>query len=342
MSPHDAVHRPPVRPVRLLIVGAGVWPSRLRKALLHVGEDVAAPLEIRAIGPGELLPWLIRGGRDRVDVAIRLGLRPGASTKRGLAFDLLWWVGRTWHRWGREVFYWVGTDVYKAMEQRGTVAERRVAGAARRARHLAAAPWLCEELVNLGVEASLAYFPLVPRTLEVEPLPEGPPLRLVSYVPQDRWEFYGGDAMLQALEALGPAAQLILAGGVPDIVRELPPNVYALGQVEDFPALIAQSHALLRIVQHDALGATVIEALQLRRHVIYTYQLEGLRHVRFGDVEGLISQLRDLARRLAQGELQLNDEAASWLDQRTYAKDARVILRACVGDVDGHTESSHG
>ncbi len=319
--------------MRLLIVGVGVWPERLGEALLQLPPPDGVPLEITVAGPGALLQWSLGRRRGRVDVAVRVGLRPGALTKRGLAFDLLWWAARARHRWRSEVFYWIGTDVLKAQAQRGWLARRRLTSAVRIGTHVAAAPWLCEELAALGVPAELAYFPLVMRDAEVEPLPAGPTLRLLSYAPKDRWEFYGGDLMLEALSAMGDGATMTLVGGRPSSVTELPPNVQVLDHVDDFPSLIPGAHAVLRIVEHDALGATVVEALQLQRHVVYTYPLAGARHVRFGDVEGLVDELQDLARLLAAGELPLNGGASSWLDHRTYDGDARVILQAVVNSL---------
>jgi len=173
-------------------------------------------------------------------------------------------------------------------------------------------------------------------------MPAAPPLRLVSYVPEARWDFYGGDVMVEAAQAVGDAVHLTLAGAAPDSRRPLPTNVHLVGHVEDFPALISRSHVLIRMVEHDALGATVIEALQLKRHVVYSYQLEGARHVAFGDVAGLISVLRDLEQLCRCGELGLNDDASSWLDRRSYDGDAGVILRAVTDAGAAGAQPPHG
>lgn len=318
--------------MRITVVGEGQWPGRLQRALETIALERGDEVSVRVVRPRQLCRWV--GRADIADVIVRVGLRPGATTKRGLAFDAVWALGRLHRCWPREVYYWIGTDVFDSISTSSAWTRRQLASSARRAAHVAAAPWLREELRLVHIEARLAYFPLDDEVPEIKPLPTGRQLRLLTYIPENRWEFYGGPTLVAAARALGPRLLVTIAGraAAPAGV-DAPPNVVFVGWSDQFARLIDESHALARLVQHDALGATVIDALRRRRHVIYTYELPGTIRVPFGDMAEFIHHTGELCAALDNGNLHHNDQAENLTAQRSFRQDGMILYQVLLDSI---------
>jgi hypothetical protein len=76
--------------------------------------------------------------------------------------------------------------------------------------HLAGAPWLAEELQTIGVPASCVWLPSQLPTGDVPPLPNV--FTVGSYIPDSRFEFYGGPLIYEAARRL-PFVRFLIFGG---------------------------------------------------------------------------------------------------------------------------------
>jgi hypothetical protein len=295
--------------IRVALCGQPHWTRSLINLLTQYTPD-----RVAAFSAGPLLSLAARPRRiGGPDVVLRVGFRPGAPTIRGRGFDALWRAARAANPLARAVFYWIGSDVSSTL--RDATDGRLEPGPfldARSAHHIAGAPWLASELEQVGVIARSVLFPAaLPAIAGPAPLPEN--FRVLTYLPAGRAADYGGDEIVAAARSL-PNVRFVVVGGH-DLAGGAP-NLDTLGWIGSMDEQYALSCAVLRLARHDALGATVREALVHARHVIYTYNLPHVTHVPFGDGVALTSALSDLAQRHGRGQLGLNSEG------RTYALEA--------------------
>lgn len=201
------------------------------------------------------------------------------------------------------VIHWVGTDVEFAREEfrKGRASARL----ARRAVHLADAPWLVDELGELGMRADYAPLP-VPGIYREEPPPLPETFRVLLYYPVDPIdrEVFDWDTMLELVKAF-PGIQFQLIPSPPaTLPGPLPGNLAAQGWVTDMDAVYRGTTVYVRLTSHDGTSFMAIEALSRARYVIWTHPLEGaIRAAGFDDAS---AALRDLWDRHRRGELGLN------------------------------------
>jgi hypothetical protein len=295
--------------IRVALCGQPHWTRSLIDLLTEYTPD-----QVAAFHAGPLLSRAARPrGLGGPDVVLRVGFRPGAPTARGRAFDALWRAARAANPKARAVFYWIGTDVSSTLRdaRAGQLVPRTFANA-RSAHHIAGAPWLATELEEVGLMPQPILFPVpLPAVARPEALPSD--FRVLTYLPAGRSADYGGHEIIAAARAL-PDAGFVIVGGR-DLIDH-PPNLQMPGWVPSMDEQYVASCAVLRLTRHDALGATVREALVHARHVIYTYDLPHVAHVPFGDATALTIALTHMAEQHGRGQLGLNIEG------RTHALQA--------------------
>ena len=133
---------------------------------------------------------------------MRVGYRIGATTWRGRLFDAYWSLLRRAMPDAVASHYWLGTDVLDTLREAraGTLGWSRLSGS-RDDLHLAAAPWLVDELAEVGLRATTAgIHPVTPAPGEPPPMPSE--FGVLSYVPGARFEFYGGPLIMDAARRL--------------------------------------------------------------------------------------------------------------------------------------------
>ena len=195
------------------------------------------------------------------------------------------------------IVIWAGSDVIKARSNPFDLEmikqERMV--------HLAVAPWLVDELHDLGIEAQ--YVPVAGMNpgAPVKPLPQS--FRVLTYLPEPRRDFYGEALVYEVARTLPDIEfDVVGAGGrSPDA----PQNVRFHGHVSDMQTRLDNCTVLLRQPEHDGMSVLVLEALSRARHVIWNYDIPHVR-VASGPAETL-AQLRDLIAAHAAGTLELNE-----------------------------------
>ncbi|MDZ7727597.1 MAG: hypothetical protein U5Q44_05005 [Dehalococcoidia bacterium] len=210
--------------------------------------------------------------------------------------DLVYTIGSSARTWGpadvlaklrkRIVMHWAGTDVLHAL--RDWQAGRASKGLLRRAHHWAAAPWLVEELEPMGVRAEPRALPMVIKTGTDLPLPET--FRVLVFLATEPHSAYDISGTMQVIESL-PDIPFVMVGGYRP--AEIPDNLEVVGWVEDMQPQYARTSAYLRLVHHDAMSHSVIEALGYGRQVLWSYEIPGVTRVE--GPEHAVEVLRELA-----------------------------------------------
>ena len=182
------------------------------------------------------------------------------------------------------VIYWLGTDVLECR-----LSDHDIVGGVW---NRAVAPWLADELEAEG----LPGVELAPWACRMPADIPGfsQPFTVVAYTPQDRLDFYGIAFIVELARRLGDVQFELLATNLKD---GLPPNVRALGWVEDMDAVMRRATVLVRPVMHDGLSNMVLEALAYGRHVLWSYAMPGVERITTLDAaEKYIKALADQSR----------------------------------------------
>ncbi|HJP40149.1 MAG TPA: hypothetical protein QGF35_00370 [Dehalococcoidia bacterium] len=217
----------------------------------------------------------------------------------------------------RVVMHWVGTDVLSAVDdhRNGRLSDRLVSGAT----HWADAPWLVEELREVGILA--AEHPLPIPVAFGMPAPMPTEFRVCVYIPSDPGVAHDLAATMQVVKQL-PAVRFTLVGG--DAVEDPPDNASVLGHVSEMGNVYGDCAALLRLVRHDGLSHSVVEALSFGRHVIWNYAMPGVRPVQGADEA--VSELNRLKQEFDAGTLGVNKVGAEAVTTRYGSDTIRAEL----------------
>lgn len=282
----------------------------------YFGRRLAALLD----GPG----WQVRYLETRAWQP-RAALR---ALRQAAGADLVYLVGGQVARWSRPhlltravrapvVMHWAGTDVLhaRAAVRSGHATETLL----RRPTHWAGAPWLVDELAEIGVGATWQPHSWVPPTGDV-PLPSGP-LTALAYLPEARQRFYGVDAVCRIAAAL-PEVRVLVVGT--RSVPNAPPNIEAVGWVDQIADVLARCHVLLRLPRHDGLSFMVQEALALGRYAIWNHPFPGA--MRASTSAEAISALQRLAVQQRAQALPPNSVGAAHARERFSADRIRTEL----------------
>jgi len=328
--------------IRVLVLGQPDNASRIARAL----DSPSAGVHASFIQPRGYARLLATPPGPGPAVTMRVGFRIGATTQRGQAFDAYWSLLCRRLPHAVRCHYWLGTDVLNTLEEaRAGTLRRGALTATRGDLHLAVAPWLTSELESVGLPAITA---LLPAPLQAPPAapPMPPEFSVLSYLPAPRFEYYGGEAILEAARRM-PHVRFDVVGGWGERARPATANVRWHGWVDDMAQRYAQAAVVVRIPRHDGFGNTVIEGLLNARHVIYTHEVPFVRRVWPATAEALVVALRELQDAHAEGRLAPNLSGRTYaleeFDEDTLVERLLALLRAhlssAVGSKAGQTSS---
>jgi hypothetical protein len=250
----------------------------------------------------DILFWAVL----KSDVIVRVGMPPGLAGFKNRLFDIFWIGLRIVFGGKNFYYYWIGSDVLLAANIDNLFIKKLIFNIEKRAKHLANAPWLKTELLELGVDSVLALFPGTNVDIPMDEKLNWPKnFTVATYIPDHRHDFYGGNEVIRSAKEM-PDCKFIIFGGKGKWLREIPSNVEFLGFVDNINDLYNNINVLIRFVKHDAIGGTVREALFYGRHVIYSYNLSGVSYVPYGNVNLLLLTLRELHKKHLEGRLGIN------------------------------------
>ncbi|GAA4018275.1 hypothetical protein GCM10022631_34050 [Deinococcus rubellus] len=251
------------------------------------------------------------------DILVRVGFRPGSPSFRGRLIDLLTSCIMFTKPRLKLFFYWIGTDVTDAIndarEEKNTIFFKLLI----KHRHISGGTNLTDELKIIGINSTTLPIPLKfpPELSGIERSWGGKRMTVLTYIPDFRHEFYGGEMIFGAAKAL-PEIEFIVMGGEGSWLKESIENLQFVGWVENPREYYIKSTHVARLVQHDSLGATVLEGLWFGRQVIYTRAVEGVIEVKFGDTNNFIKILDEERSKLDTSGFKFNDEGVNVVRQR--------------------------
>lgn len=297
----------PVRPCRVAVSGLPYF-GRKMAGLLGGDGWQAAYLETRGWRPWPALRAL--GEAQQADVLYHLG---GQIARFSRPHALLSVVRRPC------VMHWTGSDVLTARREvvRGNVTERLRRGCI----HWAGAPWLAEELAQIGVQAAWVPHSAVAAPARLPDFPET--FTVLAYLRPGREAFYGEAAVRRVALAL-PDAQVLVVG-CERLRTPAPPNIRCLGWVKDMAPVYARTHALLRMAAHDGLAFTVQEALAFGRYAVWNHPFPSV--LAAGTDAEACAHIQGLAARHRAGALTLNLAGAAHVRARYNPRRIRDDIR---------------
>jgi hypothetical protein len=280
------------------LFGIPFWSRHVADLLNKHTDDIRASF----VPPSAYASLLLRPPRDGSHILVRMGFRPAARTARGRAFELYWRALVLRSTNPMAAHYWLGTDVLHATRDAARwPASREALARTADDLHLACAPWLADELRDLGIHAEVAVIPEANGPPErVAPMPAD--LTVLTYLPAGRFDFYGGSTIMAAAAEL-PDVRFRVVGCSPDDIPDAPANVRCLGWVDDMTRMYAESSVVVRLTEHDGFGGTVVEALLHGRYAVYTHEVPHMLHVDRTSVQDLVRILGDLRDRQDAGQL---------------------------------------
>lgn len=201
------------------------------------------------------------------------------------------------------IVIWVGSDVTKA--QHNPVGKEIVKH--EDTANLAVAPWLVDELRELGIDAGYVKIAGITPGAPVAPIPAQ--FSVLTYLPEPRRAFYGAPLVYDLARAMPDVPFTVVGSGGPSLAA--PGNVRFCGTVSNMPALLDESTVLVRQPEHDGTSVLVLEALARARHVVWNYDFPGVRCAR--GAEQVANVLQDIRAEHAAGKLPLNTQGRDYV-----------------------------
>ena len=201
---------------------------------------------------------------------------------------------------------WAGSDVTLAVQNPYKMPHAERA----ELKHLAVAPWLVDELRQIGIQAR--YVPLIgviPHQTAEIPVKN---FSVLTYLPEPRRDFYGMPHVYEVARRLPHVTFSIIGAGSSDPIA--PNNVHFLGWVSNVTQLIDRCVALLRVPDHDGMSLVVLEALARGRYVAWKYSVPGVQLVCGPDDS--VRYLSNLYEQQITGKLQANQEGIDFITSR--------------------------
>lgn len=185
---------------------------------------------------------------------------------KGFAYRL-WFLPRMLGK--TTVNHWIGTDVWD-LSKRG-YANRAKVSAYFIDTQLADAPWFQEELMHVGIRASVLPTLACEELMRLGAMPKRH--AVLAYLPEGRGEFYGSSLVMELARTF-PALHFVVVGNEGS---DLPPleNIFAMGVVppKHMQNIYDRVSVLVRVPKHDGMSKMVLEALAQGKQVIFRYDL---------------------------------------------------------------------
>jgi hypothetical protein len=217
------------------------------------------------------------------------------------------------------VMLWSGSDVLFAQQQFANgILEPWITKLV----HWAVSPWVAEEVRALGLPCEYVQASFVELVTHPKPLPDRFSV-LIFVRHAGRTELYGWDRMLEVAERL-PKIAFNLCGLPPGQSLKGPANIRVHNWMEDFTPMLEQTTVVYRPVRHDGLSFTVLEALSLGRHVLYSYPLPGC--VQVTDSSMACQELEKLSALHDAGALGLNEIGRNYISAHYAPEKVRSEL----------------
>ena len=167
------------------------------------------------------------------------------------------------------IMNWAGSDVSIASKDISESIENKKY--IQNVTHHAVAPWLKEELKEIGINAK--YLPYLHFDKKTTPkIPNSESISIITYISEKDPDFYGLP-IVKKLAERHPNCSFTVVG----MNGEDSNNLSYKGWVNNMDEMMNQHHVALRITKHDGLSNFILDGLSLGRTVIYNQKLEGTK-----------------------------------------------------------------
>jgi hypothetical protein len=163
------------------------------------------------------------------------------------------------------LYHWIGTDVYRFLNDNfiKRYLKKLIIDSAK-IHHLVVSPNLKDKLERFNINSRVV--PLTKHRVVHDILQAQKKLSVLSYVPNNRWEFYHGETILELSTRLPGVDFHILAAGSQNSGK---PNLFFYDFVEDVTSFYKKCSVLIRLTVHDGLPKMVLEALSYGMQVLW-------------------------------------------------------------------------
>jgi glycosyltransferase involved in cell wall biosynthesis len=217
--------------------------------------------------------------------------------------------------WARKnvIMHWIGSDVLTAVKKfHGSKINSKYI---KMVRHFSEIEWIYEELKSIGIESEIVKIAAIEH-VEEEKIPEL--FSVLTYIGKGREVFYGIESIIMLAYDF-PNIKFVVAG-ISNYAShaDLPANIIFIGWVDDMTIHYKNSSIYLRLVEHDGLAFSVLEALSMGRYVGYTQKLPATKYVKTYD--DLKEFLIDAHLKYVKGILQPNKAGCDFVRDNYSAK----------------------
>lgn len=212
------------------------------------------------------------------------------------------------------IMNWVGTDVVKSIQafKNNTYVSKYKDEAI----HFCEVDWIRDELKEIGIEAEISNFASFDKFFELKPT-NNQRLTVLSYIPDNRAEFYGINDILELSKSF-PNIDFLIVGGHSEGYKPLPENYKAIGWVKDMGPIYDKIDICIRHTEHDGLSTFVLEGLARGKVVFYNNKFS---HCHFTpNLDALKLQISQVLSSFDSGSNTLNNEGAAFISTE-FSKD---------------------
>lgn len=206
----------------------------------------------------------------------------------------------------RVLFNWVGTDVLKAISN-----QNRNQKYISKVEHYCEVEWIQEELKPIGINADILNFVSFNKSFETVKI-DSDRLNVLSYIPENRADFYGIKEFMSLVEAF-PQVNFYIAGATAVNYQPLPENVKALGWVDDMDTLFNEMHVTIRFPEHDGLSSFILESMARGKQVIYKYPFNHC--IGCDSLTEMKQAIQELSTKFSSGNDLVNYEAQKFIEE---------------------------
>lgn len=247
----------------------------------------------------------------------------GGASQPGLALKLALFLNK------KIIMHWVGSDVLVAIKsyQEHTLNENLI----QKSKHLCEVEWIQKELQEARIQAKVCNLAAFPETQKI--IPAWPQkFSILCYIGKGREEFYGIHKIISAARSF-PQIEFRIVG-INQYSNPTPTNMHLLGWVTDMTPEFTNCCLYLRLVDHDGLAFTVLEALSYGRYVAYSYNLPNTTCVK--TIEDLTSCIEKYHTAFTQNQLAPNTKGFEMIQQNfqeiSVARQLRQELKSFKGN----------
>lgn len=173
------------------------------------------------------------------------------------------------------IMQWMGTDALLAMIRfkENTINRKYIDFAT----HFVDSPWQEEEVKSVELNPKFIRFKY---GREIKPLERYPDIHILSYIAQNKQEFYGIKKIIKAAQQF-PTIEFRIAG-MKKCDYKIPDNVKAIGWLDsvEMEEELKNAAIFVRMTDHDGFSVSVIEAISIGAEVIWSHKAECVHYVK--------------------------------------------------------------